>query len=295
MRHIELIINPRAGRGRGGEIGLAIVDRLRAGGVRCRARFTAAPRDAMGMVENAYRDGTREVVIAGGDGSIFEAVNGYMRAGVPDARLGIVPIGSGNDFVKMFALDQGWESACERLLVGAARRVDVGRCNDVFFANGVGVGLDAQVALEANRVRHLRGDAIYLAALARTLMSGKLRSRAELIIDDLPSEREVTLIAVANGRCYGGCFQVAPGAAVDDGRLELIYAEGLSVPGILGLVPKVMRGTHLGHPAVHHQSVQEVRVRMDQPMVLHADGEILDEDCRAVDVQVVPKALALLG
>jgi diacylglycerol kinase family enzyme len=103
------------------------------------------------------------------------------------------------------------------------------------------------------------------------------------------------LIAIANGRCYGGAFVVAPDAALDDGLLELVVADAMSRLGVLGLVPKVLKGSHLGHPAVSHHRVRRVAVRSEEPLVVHADGEILALDAREVEVEMLPAALSVFA
>jgi YegS/Rv2252/BmrU family lipid kinase len=294
MRRVQLIVNPCAGRGAGAELAPRIVAELRADGVDAEMRLTKGPRHAIELVEGAVRGGADQIVIAGGDGTIFEAVNGMMRGGAERATLGIVPVGTGNDFVKMLGLSD-WRVACARIGAGAARAVDVGRCGELYFANGVGVGFDAQVAMRANRINWLSGTPVYAVALLEVLALDYRRPLLRIHHDGGTCEQRITLVAIANGRCYGGAFHVAPGAALDDGLLELVIAEGLSRTRVLGLVPRVLRGTHLGHPAVTALRSRRVRIESDEPVVVHADGEILDASARSIDVELLPQALRVFA
>lgn len=298
MSQIGLVINPRAGRGRGAQIGFAVRDRLRAAGFQVRTRFSERDREADHIVQDWLAGGLRDVVLAGGDGTIFQGLNGFMRTGLPDATLGVVPIGTGNDFVKMLDLAgpsrDAWREACARIVSGVLRHVDVGRCNQVFFANGMGLGLDAQVAMEANRLGWVKGTAVYGLALARVLARRPRPVMTRLEVDGEPAiSGPMTLVSAANGRCYGGNFRIAPTAQLDDGLLELIWADGLSVAGIMRLVPSVMLGRHIGRPHIHHRQCRSLRIRTETPVVVHADGEIVNAAATAVDVQILPGALPL--
>jgi diacylglycerol kinase (ATP) len=287
-------VNPCSGRGSGARLAPAIVKELHRLGVDAEMQLTRAPRHAIELVVDAVRGGAGEVLVAGGDGTIFETVNGMHRAGPSGARLGIIPIGTGNDFVKMLGLTD-WRAACARIAAGGTRAVDLGRCGEWCFANGVGIGFDAQVAHLANQIGWLSGTPVYALALVKALVLHHRTPAVRIEHDGGTLERRVTLIAIANGRCYGGAFVVAPGAALDDGLLELVVADALSRWRVLGLVPKVLKGAHLDHPAVTHHRVRRVAVRSDEPLVVHADGEILALDAREVVVEMMPGALTVLA
>lgn len=294
MREAVLVVNPCAGRGSGARLAPEVVRELRRLGVDAEMRLTARPRHAVELVAGALAGGAREVLVAGGDGTIFEAVNGMLAAGPTDAALGIVPIGTGNDFVKMLGLTD-WRVACARIAAAGTRHVDIGRCGSHHFANGVGVGFDAQVAHFANGIDWLSGTPVYALALLKILTFDYRRPRVRIEHDGGSLEQQVTLVAVANGRCYGGAFHVAPNAALDDGLLELVVAEGLSRSRVLGLLPRVLKGTHLDHPAVTAVRSRRVRITSDDPVVVHADGEILQTAATSVDVELLPGALRVLA
>jgi YegS/Rv2252/BmrU family lipid kinase len=294
VRNVPLIVNPCSGRGTGARLAPAIVKELHRLGVDAEMRLTHAPRHAIDLVVEAVRGGAREVLVAGGDGTIFEAVNGMRRAGVREARLGIIPIGTGNDFVKMLQLAD-WRVACARIAEGRTREVDLGRCGEWCFANGVGIGFDAQVAHLANQIGWLTGTPVYALALVKALVLHHRTPAVRIEHEGGALARRITLIAIANGRCYGGAFVVAPGAALDDGLLELVVADAMSRLGVLGLVPKVLQGNHLDHPAVSHHRVRRVTVRSEEPLVVHADGEILALDAREVEVEMLPAALSVFA
>jgi diacylglycerol kinase (ATP) len=229
VRELILVVNPRAGRGAGARLAPLLKTELGALGFAVHLQETTGPRHATELVRTAFARGAPRVAIAGGDGSIFEAVNGWMQAGAPaGAALGLLPIGTGNDFVKMLGLSGDWRRNCAIVAADRVQQVDLGRIDDRWFANGVGVGFDAQVALAANRIRWLRGTPVYAAALLQTLVRDFCTPRVQITHDGGRYEDEITLAAFANGRCYGGAFNIAPGASIDDGLLEMVVAKGLS-------------------------------------------------------------------
>ena len=294
MRNAVLVVNTCAGRGSGARLAPEVVRELRRLGVDAEMRLTSRPRHAIELVAAAVAHGADEVLVAGGDGTIFEAVNGMLAKGPTRCALGIVPIGTGNDFVKMLGLAD-WRVACARIAAGQTRTVYIGRCGRHHFANGVGVGFDAQVAHYANGIRWLSGTPVYALALLKILTLDYRRPLVRISHDSGELAQRVTLVAIANGRCYGGALHVAPNAALDDGLLELVVAEGLSRFRVLGLLPRVLKGTHLDHPAVTALRTRRVRIQADTPVVVHADGEILDIAATTVDVELLPGALRVLS
>ena len=292
MRRIHLIVNPCAGRGAAQRLAPAVLARLGEHGLACEVRATRAPGDASLLVAEALRAGADCVAVLGGDGTVNEAVNGYFGAECDAQALAFIPAGTGNDFVKMIG-GGDWRSACDRIAQGARRRVDAGRCNGRYFANGIGAGFDAQVAIEANRMPWLRGNAVYGAAVARALLLHYATPRARITHDGGVLEGRVTMLAAANGATYGGAFRVAPGADVADGLLELMVADRLSRAGILGFIPHVLRGTHVGRRGVTMVRTRRVRVECEHALAVHADGEIIDHAATRLDIEVLPGALLL--
>ncbi|MEK7753251.1 MAG: diacylglycerol kinase family protein [Acidobacteriota bacterium] len=291
MPRLELIVNPCAGRGKAARLAPLAVARLRERGVECEARYTRGPGDATRLVAEALRGGAGCVAVAGGDGTVNEAVNGYVGVATGAQAIGFIPLGTGNDFAKMLGTGEDWRAACDRIAEGRRRRVDAGRCNGRCFANGIGAGFDAQVALEANGMSWLRGNAVYGTALARTLLLRHRTPLARIEHDGGVIEGRITLVAIANGSTYGGAFRIAPAADVADGMLELVVADALSRSGILGLVPHVMRGSHVGRKGVTVLRTCRVVMETDAPLAVHADGEIIGNAVTRIDVELLSGAL----
>ena len=291
MHRVHLIVNPSAGRGAAARLAPAVLARLRERGVTCEARVTRAPGEATRLATEALRAGASCVAVLGGDGTVNEVVNGYVGVARESQALAFIPAGTGNDFAKMLGARGDWREACDRLADHARRRVDLGRCNGRYFANGIGAGFDAQVAIEANAMHWLRGNAVYGVALARTLLLRYATPQARITHDGGVLEGRVTMVAAANGTTYGGAFRIAPGADVADGLLDLMVADELSRAGILGFIPHVLRGTHIGRDGVTFVRTRRVVVETEQPLAVHADGEIVDRAATRLDIEVLPGAL----
>lgn len=292
-----VVLNPAAGRGAAARAGRTIRSVLEGAGARCEVALTRGPGDAVELARRAALEGWPAVVAAGGDGTVHEVANGLLRAadGSPTVPMGIVPVGSGNDFAKLVGAPTEPEAAVRRLLAAAPRQVDAGRVGDRFFTNGVGIGLDARVGIEAGKVRWARGIAIYLVALARVLRAFRPPRMRVLLDGTEVADRPLTLVTVANGGCHGGGFWICPAARIDDGALDVCVADALTTAGVLGFLPRVMRGTHVGRPGVHMHRARSVRVSSVDPLPVHADGEVVAEGAHEVEIELLPGRLTVLG
>lgn len=292
MKNIQLIINPRAGRGGGARTGPDIARYLSQHGFDCEARITNDRGHATELAAAAAKEGADCVAIAGGDGSIHEAVNGLMQAG-GKTPLAVMPVGTGNDFAKMLH-SKDWMEVCDKLAAGHTRQVDIGLCNGIHFANGIGAGFDAKVARIANGIRGLRGNAVYCVALLRTLVFHHDNPEIGITTDTDVFTQRMTMMAAANGRVYGGSFRITPEASIDDGLLDVVFAEDFSRGQILKLVPRVLRGSHLDLPGVHFLRTRKLTIESDSALPVHADGEMLTGDTRKLVITLLPGALPVV-
>jgi YegS/Rv2252/BmrU family lipid kinase len=292
-RHL-VVLNPVAGRGRARREWPPLADRLRRAGLDFDVVETAGPGEAARRAERAARD-YAAVIAAGGDGTVNEVVNGLMRAGGGSA-LGVLPLGSGDDFAKL--LEPG--DAAARIARGAVRALDVGRIRcggaERWFANGMDIGFGAHAARNMRRVPgYLTGLGAYLGALALTLVRyPTLEVRLQLDDGPVLSQR-TALTAVMNGHTFGGSFRVCPDAHPDDGVLDLLIAQGVGRLEILGIVPKILRGTHTGDPRLRLVRARRVAIESHSQLLVEADGEIAFDDARRLQIEVVPGALRVLG
>jgi diacylglycerol kinase (ATP) len=315
MAKTLIILNPIAGHGNGEKAWKQVQAALREGGLEFELACTTAPRAAVKIAEDAQRSGYETLISVGGDGTVNEIVNGMMRAsrGEATGTLGIISAGSGNDFVKSFAPQLGrqptgtradWRIGVQQILTGKTRVVDVGRViadhpapqfdTTHYFANSMDTGFGANAAMRAHDFRLLQGTAMYLAAVLKTLVKYSV-PRVKIELDNARIEQLSTMIAVANGRCIGGGFWVAPQARNDDGLFDVMIAEGLGRLGILSLLPKVMQGTHIYDPRVKYVKSSRVVIESSDPLVIESDGEIPFIGAQRAEIEILPKRLRVLA
>ena len=286
----HLVFNPAAGKGRAvnrrGEISAYLQGR----GVEARWHRTERPGHA-GRIVEGLPDGALAVAV-GGDGTGHEVAAACVGTG---RVLGILPVGSGNDYVKALGLGTGLRRALEVVAGGAVRTVDAGEVDGVRFVNGLGIGFDAEVAAgvaEAPKV--LGGFGGYLWSVGRVLWGFECREGRIRLGDGEEIGAETILVAVALGTTYGARFRLAPASRLDDGLFDVIWSEKVSRAEVLRLIPDVLRGTHLAHPKIRFARAREVEVSLAEPAPAHVDGEMLPPT-KSFRARVLPGALRVLA
>ena len=282
------IVNPAAGSGRAQKAVPMIEAEMRARGLDCQVMLTQRPGHATELACQAAKEaGCQSVVAVGGDGTAYEVACGLVDSGVP---MGIIPVGTGNDFIKTVGIPKDARQALAFLLTHQARPVDVGRLNDRMFLNVSGTGFDVQV-LECmeDAKRLFRGILPYLIGIIRAIF----RYQAVHVIwtvDGVTQEQDVLLCAVANGRYIGGGIPICPVADPDDGQLDLIVVENKPRWMIPFYLPGLLMGKVLGFSFTAHRRCESVTMR-SPGMHLNIDGEVQAVD--EVSFSVMPGKLLL--
>ncbi len=303
-----VIFNPTASRGSASRSRPHIEAALREAGAEFELVETQWHGHARELAGRAVAEGWGALIAVGGDGIVHEVVNGLIAAGGegPTPPLGVVPLGSGNDFVKMLGTPPHQPAlAIQRILNAEPRQVDVGRVTRYVgaggpagvwhFTNGVGVGFDAQVAQHASRIKRLRGVALYAWGIVKALR--ELRSpRMRVVVDGREiADRPLILTTISNGPCHAGSFWLCPGALVDDGELDILIADARPRPALIRLLPRVLKGKHLSAPGVQLLRGRRVTVRSEEPLAIHADGEVVAEWVQELEIEVLPGKLTVLA
>ena len=296
MEPIAFFLNPAAGRRRAGRLDKKLVELFRENGIEVTLDRSTDAGDLEARIVAHCHAGGGDFIVAGGDGSVHEAVNGIMHAGT-DTAFGLVPVGTGNDFAKACDIPLDWERAATelaaRILSGNSLcRIDVGRMNDRYFANGAGIGFDAKVNRIARKYRWPIGDLVYLVAVLEGLWDGVITPQVTMTWDEQRYSGAVTLANVSNGPWVGGMFHIAPGARNDDGRFDLVFAEPVSRLRVLALLPKLIRGTHLAAAEIHAAPLRRFTLRADAPVPSHLDGEVQPMQS-AFDIELVEGAVTV--
>ncbi len=294
-----VIVNPVAGRGAGERVIPRIVRLLREHGLSLDLVRTERPWHAAELARQAVVSGYRTVVAVGGDGTSNEVLNGLMaarEAGEGEAAMGVLCVGTGNDFAYGMGIPLDLEEGCAALARGRTRRVDVGHARGFrYFGNGIGIGFDAAVNVVASRLRRLRGFLVYLVAVLRTLIFYYRAPLTRVELDDQALELPALMISVMNGRRMGGGFLMTPFSRPDDGLFDLCIGGKMSQLEMLSFVPRFMKGTQVGDPRVTMARSRRVRITVrDGTQVVHADGETLALDVRELDLEVIPQGLSVV-
>lgn len=305
---VMLVSNPTAGSGLASQY-LSLVRRtLDAAGVPYAEEQTRGRGDAAILARSAVVAGCSSVVVIGGDGTLFEAVNGIMhpaRPGLPlrdGVAVGLVQAGRGSDFGRSAGVPSDVESACARLLAGRTQAIDLGYVRyrsfrgeerGRYFANAAGVGFDAEVTVRANGAPRVLGGTIpYLSSLFMTL--GTYRNkRISLRADGEHAwQGRANSVVVANGQYFGGGMKIAPAAGISDGAFEVVILGDLGKVDLVRNVPRVYDGSHVTHPKVQVLTARTLEVTSPDRVLLQADGEVLGT--APATFTICPSALRLI-
>ncbi len=250
---------------------------------------TEGPGQA-GSIASGLPDGTL-VVAVGGDGTVHEVA----AACVGSRRVvGILPVGSGNDYVKALGIGTNLGRALEVLVGGMVRIVDAGEVNGVRFNNGLGIGFDAEVAAGvAEAPKAFGGSGGYLWSVGRVLWGFKCHQMRLKLGGEKVAAKSI-LVAVALGTTYGARFRLTPHSSLQDGAFDVVWSEEVNRAEVLRLIPSVLRGTHLTHPKIHFARTAEIEVSLAAPTPAHVDGELLPPT-RNFRARVLPGVLHVLA
>jgi len=302
MPKIKVIVNPTAGHGYGAQASPIIRQILTRLGADFDLVHTTAPGEATLLARQARAEGYEIIVAVGGDGTSHEVVNGLMVPGNGPVAgtLGCIPAGSGNDFAEMNGAPRDLEAACRLIVAGASRLVDLGQVTidgkiTQYFANAVGIGFDGVVTRERLKFKYLRGMALYLPVVLKTIFVTMRPPRIELRYDDETFQQRTLMTVISNGPREGGAFLVAPAARCNDGELDLTVVETMPKLSMLAMVPRFMSGSHIRHRLVKSLRARQVCVTSEDPLYLHVDGELPCEEAHQVEVRVVPACLRMIA
>jgi YegS/Rv2252/BmrU family lipid kinase len=244
------------------------------------------------------------VVVASGDGTANEVLNGLMRArlaGFDKTAMGQIAVGTGNDFAFGMGIPAGIDEGCKVLAENYRRRMDVGivRGGDYpegrYFGNGVGVGFDAATGFVAARIRWMRGLLLYLIAAIETIFIYYKAPAVKLQYDDTTMDISPLMISIMNGRRMGGGFFFAPNGNPSDGIFDLCLARSASQLRIFGLIPYFMKGTQATQKEVSMAQARKVKVTaVEGSLPVHCDGETVCYEGNELDIELLPSQIEFI-
>ncbi|MHC3472048.1 diacylglycerol kinase [Streptomyces sp. 7R007] len=273
---ITLFVNPTAGRGRGAHAARPAASALRAAGFRVRTVLGENAPDALARARAAVAEGTGALIAVGGDGMASLALQAVAGTRTP---LGLVAVGTGNDFARTLGLPVRDPAAAGRLIADALkgarlRDIDLGRVGERWFGTVLASGFDSRVNDRGNRMRWPAGRLRYDLALLAELAAFRPFPYRITLDDGRVREIEATLVAVGNGASYGGGMRICPGADPTDGLFDVTVVGDCGRATLLRVFPTVYRGTHVDHPKVSVYRAATVELAAEG-ITGYADGEPL--------------------
>lgn len=301
-RKVKIILNPMADMGNAWRVARdlrSITEQH--GGVDWSG--TVYPGHAITLAQQAGEQGYDMVIAMGGDGTVHEVVNGLMK--IPEEKrpvLGVVPVGSGNDFAHGIHASGKPSEALAWALNGEPSSVDLCLMTDEngrmeFFDNTLGIGFGAMVTIRSHRLPIIRGFLMYLTSVIQTIALDHNPIHMKIETDEETWDQKVIYLVLCNGPREGGGFLIAPEAKIDDGILHYAMITDVSRAMMLRIVPEVMKGTHGRFKQVRMGTCRKFSITADRPLYIHADGEIFSgpgTDLRRVSFEVLPAALRVV-
>lgn len=300
---ILAIINPAAGGGKCGKLAPGAIEKLRASGLQIETQTTSAAGEGSRIALKAYAQGIRSFIAVGGDGTSYEIVNGVFPAAAGAqsgasnrVSLGFLPLGTGNSFLRDFTKD-GLAYATTAILERRSRSCDVIRLRydggELFFINLLSVGFTADVAVIANRRFKRLGPFGYLLGVL-TCVTRLRRSAFPLETAEAGAENSRCLfLTFNNSRFTGGNMMIAPGASVNSGLITYVRWGPIGRLGLLANLHTLFDGRHVQHPLASQRDVRHVEFRIDHPVDVMIDGEVLT--LRPLALDVLPSALEVMA
>ena len=296
MRRACLILNPSSGRERGPEHLESVKAALHGPFDEVTTTVTSGDGDAERAAVAAAADGCEALFIAGGDGTVNEAMNGLWGAGALDAlAVGIIPFGTGNDFAATLGIPKETDAALGVLLEGREVRVDLGQVNGRVFVNTSGGGFIGEVSAAVTpQLKTIAGRLAYLIGGAQALLEfNPVAATVTIHPGHLHVRHELYAFAVCNSRLIGGGRLIAPDAVIDDGLLDVCLIESMSALEFVALARKVADGQHVADPRVSYFQASAVDIELAREINVNTDGEVFS--VKRCEYRVLPGAARFLA
>lgn len=276
MKRARLIYNPSSGREIVRRRLPDILDLMESAGYETSCHATRGEDDATEEAARAVARGFDVIIAAGGDGTIYEVVNGMAEQKARPA-LGIIPCGTSNDFARAVGIPKSIRRSCEIIMKGKRKRIDLGRINDRYFINIAGGGSLTNLTYEVpSKLKTMIGQMAYYVKGLEKLPSlhpirVRLETRKEVLVDE-----EIMVFLIANSRSIGGFDKLAPEADLSDGKLDVIVVKKTSIAEFIRLATQAMRGEHVKDPHILYFQADYIKATTsgDELVQLNLDGEL---------------------
>jgi YegS/Rv2252/BmrU family lipid kinase len=298
---VVFLVNPASANGSTGRRWAEIAHHAAAAGLEGEALISTRQGEIAELAERAVAEGAGLIVAVGGDGTVYETVNGLMRSGgASEVDLAIVPRGTGTDFVRTFGITGDLDRALHTAREGDVRAIDVGRARYVAwdgspaesnFANFAGAGISGAIARRANSSSKAAGGRVSFIWATLAVFAGWKATEVTLTVDEVERSGPMFEVLATIGEYAAGGMRVTPGAAPDDGLLDVLTIGDVTKLDFVLTFPRIYRGTHVRHPKIDTLRGRTVRIESVDPLPIALDGE--QPGTTPLEVDLVPGALRL--
>ena len=291
-----VILNPHAGSGRGKKDQAEILKRLTKADFHYELAVSEFPKHIIQLTIDAIDKGFHKLIIAGGDGSLNEVVNGIFKQTVcppEEITVGMIPVGTGNDWIKTFGIPNYYKEAIKVLKQEKVMRQDVGRItfteDDVtktcYFANMAGFGFDAMVAEKTNRLKNKgrTGITLYLQALGSSFLNYQT-AKTHVTIDGQVIDELIFSVSIGIGKYNGGGMMQAPEAVPDNGLFQVTIIRKIGLFGILRNLAGLYSGKYVNDYRVSTFQAKNISISSAHNIAGEADGETLGDNKFEIDI-----------
>ena len=297
---IKVILNPYSNRWNAQKRWMDADSALRAAGVDFDLSVSRHTHHIVDLAADAVSKGFTTLIVAGGDGSIGETINGAAREWDGKSpfpvTIGVMPLGTANDLVDNIGLPTDIPGAAQVIANGKTKNIDLGKCNERYFINNSAAGLEPYVTIKQEKITWISGIPRYLIAAIMGIMD-KPNWNAKIEWDGGSYDGPLTLVSVGNGRRTGGVFFMTPGADPFDGKLTFVHGYRETRLGMFGVLPSAMKpdeGNMVEQDGIHQIDCTYVNIHLDHPSPAHTDGELFDELITDFEYKIFPSAVPLL-
>ncbi len=291
-----VILNPHAGSGRGRKDKAEILKQLSNSDFNYKLAVSEFPKHTIQLTVQAVADGYRKLIVAGGDGTLNEVVNGIFSQTVcppEEITIGMIPVGTGNDWIKTFGIPNEYKAAVKIIKKGDTMLQDIGRITfsedesgkTCYFANMAGFGFDAMVAQKTNRLKDKgsNGISLYLQALGSSFLNYQT-TKTRIVIDGFEIDELVFSASIGIGKFNGGGMMQAPAAIPDNGKFQVTIIRKIGLFGILRNLAGLYSGEFVKDPRVSTHTANQVSISSEKNIAGEADGEILGDNRFEIDL-----------
>ncbi|MBR3864513.1 MAG: diacylglycerol kinase family lipid kinase [Clostridia bacterium] len=267
---IHFIINGKSGSGMGSKVEQKISEILNARGIEHSFYRTEYPKHATELAKQLSESGAKTIVAVGGDGTIHEVLNGLD---VEKVNLGIIPVGSGNDFIESVKIPLNVEKSLALIIDGEAKETDFLVCDGIRCANIVGTGIDVEILERCERNKILKGKIKYFCSLIVSLIKFKFYD-FKLRKGDETQDRSAMIVCCCNGKFFGGGIPMCPNAEPADNQMDFIIVNRMKKSKMIGYLIKLMKGKILEQEFCDYVRQDHAEAIFDHPISIEIDGEI---------------------